>query len=122
MIPPNTIITSIDSRHQIHISANATVSAQQISLVFGGIFSSPTQLFDFDPKENKISPVSPPLNDPNLPTFAAFVTRMLVLPNGQVLFNDGLGNQLYAYTPRGSAKAYLPVIERVSAATMACSP
>ena len=58
--------------------------------------------------------MSPPLNDPNLPTFAAFVTRMLVLPNGQVLFNDGLGNQLYAYTPRGSANhAYLPVIERV---------
>src|SRR5205814_8694919 len=41
-------------------------------------------------------------------------TRMLVLPNGQVLFNDGLGNQLYAYTPKGSAnRAYLPVIERV---------
>jgi hypothetical protein len=114
VIPPQTIITSIDSRHQIHISANAAASAQAISLVFGGVFSSPTQLFDFDPKENEISPVSPPLNDPNLPTFAAFVTRMLVLPNGQVLFNDGLGNQLYAYTPRGSAnRAYLPVIERV---------
>ncbi len=42
--------------------------------------------------------------------------RMLVLPNGQVLFNDGLGNQLYAYTPRGSAnRAYLPLIERVQA-------
>ncbi len=114
VIPPNTVITSIDSRHQIHISANAAAAARQISLAFGGVFSSPTQLFDFDPKENEISPVNPPLNDPNLPTFAAFVTRMLVLPNGQVLFNDGLGNQLYAYTPRGSAnRAYLPVIERV---------
>jgi hypothetical protein len=114
VVPPNTVITSIDSRHQIHISANAAASAQQIGLVFGGIFSSPTQLFDFDPKENTISPASPPLNDPNLPTFAAFVTRMLVLPNGQVLFNDGLGNQLYAYTPRGSANHnYLPVVERV---------
>ena len=114
VIPPNTIITSIDSRHQIHISNNAAASAQAISLAFGGEFSSPTKLFDFDPKENQISPVSPPLNDPNLPTFGAFVTRMLVLPNGQVLFNDGLGNQLYAYTPKGSAHhAYLPVIERV---------
>ena len=55
MIPPNTVITSIDSRHQIHISANAAASAQQISLVFGGVFSSPTQLFDFDPKENHLS-------------------------------------------------------------------
>jgi len=114
VIPPGTVITSIDSRHQIHISANAAASAQQISLVFGGVFSGPTQLFDFDPEENEISPVSPPLNDPNLPTFAAFATRMLVLPNGQVLFNDGLGNQLYAYTSRGSTNpAYLPVIERV---------
>lgn len=114
VIPPNTVITSIDSRHQIHISANAAASAQALNLVFGGVFSSPTQLFDFDPKENSISPVSPPLNDPNLPTFAAFVTRMLVLPNGQVLFNDGLGNQLYVYTARGSTnRAYLPVIESV---------
>ena len=114
VIPPNTVITSIDSRHQIHISNNAAASAQALNLVFGGVFSSPTQLFDFDPKENSISPVSPPLNDPNLPTFAAFVTRMLVLPNGQVLFNDGLGNQLYVYTSRGSTnRAYLPVIESV---------
>ena len=114
VIPPGTVITSIDSRHQIHISSNAAASAQAVSLVFGGVFSSPTQLFDFDPQENRISPVSPPLNDPNLPTFAAFVTRMLVLPNGQVLFNDGLGNQLYAYTPRGSTNpAYLPVIQKV---------
>ena len=114
VIPPNTVITSIDSRHQIHISANAAASAQQISLVYGGVFSSPTQLFDFDPKEGRIAPVSPPLNDPNLRTFAAFVTRMLVLPNGQVLFNDGLGNQLYAYTAKGSTNpAYLPVIEKV---------
>jgi hypothetical protein len=114
VIPPGTVITSIDSRHQIHISANAAAAAQQISLVFGGVFSSPTELFDFDPQEGTISPVSPPLNDPNLPTFPAFVTRMLVLPNGQVLFNDGLGNRLYAYTPRGSTNpAYLPVIENV---------
>jgi hypothetical protein len=114
VIPPGTVITSIDSRHQVHISANAAAAAQQISLVFGGVFSSPTELFDFDPQEGTISPVSPPLNDPNLPTFPAFVTRMLVLPNGQVLFNDGLGNRLYAYTPRGSTNpAYLPVIENV---------
>ena len=115
MIPPNTIITSIDSRHQIHISNNAAASAQQIGLVFGGIFQNPTKLFDFDPKENKISLSTPSHNDPNLATAPAFVTRMLVLPTGQVLFNDGFGNQLYAYTPSGSANhAYLPVIERVN--------
>ena len=56
VIPPQTVVTSIDSRHQIHISANAAASAQQISLVFGGALSSPRQLFDFDPKGNSISP------------------------------------------------------------------
>ena len=59
VIPPNTVITSIDSRHQIHISSNAAVSAPQISLVFGGVFSSPTQLFDFDPEGKRNLPGEP---------------------------------------------------------------
>lgn len=114
VIPPGSFITSIDSRHKIHINANATASAEEIDLVFGGLFSNPTELFDFDPKEGKISPVNPPLSDVNLALFPAYQTRMIVLPNGQVLFNDGATNQLYAYTPEGSADpAYLPVIEKV---------
>ena len=116
VIPPGSFISSIDSRHRIHTNANATASAEKIALVFGGIFSSPTELFDFDPQEGSISPVSPPLSDANLVGIPAFVTRMIVLPNGQVLLNDGASNQLYAYTPRGSANtAYLPVIEKVEA-------
>lgn len=114
VIPPNAAITSIDSRHQVHISANAATSAQGVSLVFGGVFSSPAELFDFDPRDETISPVSPPLNDPNLSAIPAFPTRMLVLPNGQILFHDGVSNQLYAYTPRGSTNpAYLPVVQRI---------
>ena len=115
VIPPGTIITSIDSHNQIHISSNASASAEKISLVFGGIFSNPTELFDFDPQEGTISPVRPALNDSNLlAPYGSFVTRMLVLPNGQVLFNDGQSNQLYAYTPAGSTNsAYLPVIQNV---------
>jgi hypothetical protein len=114
VIPPFTYITSIDSRHQIHISANATGSTTGLGLVLGGLFSNPTQLFDFDPREDRVSPVNPPLSDPNLPFIPAYVTRMLVLPNGQILFNDGAGSQLYAYTPKGSANpAYWPVIEHV---------
>jgi hypothetical protein len=114
VIPPGAFITSIDSPHQVHISTNATASAEKIALVFGGVFSTPTELFDFDPQAGNISPVSPPLSDPNLAAIPAFVTRMIVLPNGQVLFNDGATNKLYAYTPAGSANsAVLPVIENV---------
>jgi hypothetical protein len=114
VIPLGAFITSIDSPHQIHINASATASAERIALVFGGVFSSPTELFDFDPQAGSIAPVSPALSDPNLAAIPAFLTRMIVLPNGQVLFNDGVTNKLYAYTPEGSANsAYLPVIENV---------
>jgi len=114
VIPPGAFITSIDSLHQIHISANAEVSAAGVGLVLGGIFSSPTELFDFDPRSQRISPVRPALSDPNLVSDPAFTSRMLVLPTGQVLFNDGAGSQLYVFTPAGSADpAYLPVVDKV---------
>jgi hypothetical protein len=114
VIPPGAFIKSIDSRHQIHISKNAETSAESVGLVLGGIFSNPTELFDFDPRSQRISPVRPALSDPNLASDPAYTSRMLVLPSGQVLFNDGAGSQLYIYTPAGSADpAYLPVIDRV---------
>jgi hypothetical protein len=113
-IPPGAYITSIDSSHQIHISVNATGSAPSIDLLLGGIFSNPTELFDFDPSSGRTSPVRPALADPNLASDPAFIDRMLVLPTGQVLFSDGEGSQLYVFTPSGSADpAYWPVVDRV---------
>jgi hypothetical protein len=78
-----------------------------------GLFSAPTQLFEFDPVSNKIAPISPAIPDPNLATNPAFVTRMLVLPTGEVLFADGSA-QLWIYTPDGApAPSWLPVVENV---------
>ena len=82
--------------------------------MFGGIFSNPTRLYDFNPQSGTSSPVSPPLSDLNLDADASYLSRMLVLPTGQVLFNDGVSNQLYIYTPKGSANpAYWPVIDKI---------
>ena len=79
-----------------------------------GTFSAPTQLFDFNPTTNTISPVSPPIPDPNLALRPAYPTRMLVLPTGQVLFSDG-GAQIWAYTPDGEPDPALrPVINGVA--------
>jgi hypothetical protein len=79
-----------------------------------GTFSAPTQLFYFDPTTNTISPVSPPIPDTNLSFVPAFVTRMLVLPTGQVLFSDGSA-QIWAYTPDGEPNPdLLPVIKTVA--------
>jgi hypothetical protein len=100
-IPGGAAIASVDSATQIHMNTNSFASIAADPLKFGGIFSNPTQLFDFDPTANTISPVSPALSDPNLPSSPAYPTRMLVLPTGQVLFNDS-SQQLYVYTPTGA--------------------
>ena len=82
------------------MSNNATATNLGVTLRFGGVFSNPTQVFDFNPTTNTISPVSPLIPDPNLSNTPAFVDRMVVLPTGQVLFNDG-SRQLYIYTADG---------------------
>jgi hypothetical protein len=54
-----------------------------------GPFEPPTQLFDFDPAANTITRVSPALADANFANTPSFVTRMLTLPTGEVLFSGG---------------------------------
>jgi predicted outer membrane repeat protein len=74
------------------------------------IFNGPTNYFEFDPVAGTMTPV---LNGPanNVP---AFTGRMLMLPNGQVLFANG-GNQLFVYTPSGATVAAgVPTISGVS--------
>jgi len=78
-----------------------------------GPYEPPTQLFDFDPAANTISPVSPAIPDTSLNT-NAYQTHMLVLPTGQVLFEDG-SYQLWVYTPDGAAPAsYQPAVTNVA--------
>ena len=103
-IQPNTFIVSVDSKSQVTLSAPATATQSGDSITFGGTFSNPTELFDFNPSTNRITPLSIP--DPNLPYLGAYLDRMLTLPTGQVIFTDG-GSQPWIYTPEGSAKASL---------------
>lgn len=78
-----------------------------------GTFSAPTQLFDYDPVANTITGVSPTIPDNNLASIPAFITRMLVLPNGQILFSDS-SQQLWVYTPDGTPEqATVPVFANV---------
>lgn len=78
-----------------------------------GTFSPPTQLFDYDPAGNTITPASPTNPDANLSNIPAFITRMLVLPNGQILFSDST-RQLWIYTPDGAPQpSWVPVFSNV---------
>ena len=104
-IPSAATIKSIDSPSQVTLSGNATASGNG-AIVFGGRFSPPAQLFDFDPASNQIAPVSPALQDNQLTTIPAYKTWMLMLPTGQLLLADNT-QQLYIYTPDGTAPASL---------------
>jgi hypothetical protein len=122
-IPQNSYIYSVSAdgstitlgnydANRNRIQINALTTQGSIALIFGGVFSSPTQLFDYDPNAGSMTPISNP--SAVLAYVPAFVTRMLVLPTGQLLFNDST-NQLYAYTPDGSAPGALrPVVNRVT--------
>jgi hypothetical protein len=76
------------------------------------VFDAPTEVFDFDPQTNAITEVTPPTSD--LSAIPAFVTRMVLLPTGQVLFSDS-DTQLWIFTPAGSAPKNLrPRVEGIA--------
>ncbi|HEY2445407.1 MAG TPA: hypothetical protein VGI20_06685 [Rhizomicrobium sp.] len=83
-----------------------------------GVFNSPSHFFEFSISKKtglgKITQVSDPTEAPNTSSFEG---NLLVLPTGQVLWDDSQvsPNEVAVYTPRGSAKAaWLPKIKSVS--------
>ena len=110
-IPRGAVIYSVDSPTSITLGTfdssgnlvkiNALQTQDNLSLVLGGVFSSPTQLFDFNPNAGTMTPIAAPAGS-LFATEPAFLTRMLMLPTGQLLLSDS-SNQLYVYTPSGSA-------------------
>lgn len=80
-----------------------------------GLFDAPTQLFDFNPATNTIGPMDAPFPlQSDLDQIPAFITRMLMLPTGELLFSDS-DQQLWVYTPAGDAPNRLqPRIEGIS--------
>jgi hypothetical protein len=114
-ITPGSFILSVDSASQVTISspASATTSADAIS--WGGTFSLPTELFEFDPLLNSIHQITSALPDPNLPFEPSYPTRMLILPTGQLLFSDS-SSQLWVYTSEDAPNPFLrPFITKVNA-------
>ena len=112
VIPANTTIASVDSATQVTLSNSATASGTT-SLIFGGTFSAPTQLFDFNPAgAGTITPLT--AGSPfDLSTTGAYTTRMVVLPTGQVLF--GTGGSVAVYTPDGTASPTLrPIVNNIT--------
>lgn len=106
-IPSGSVITSVDTATgEAEIDSTTTASATGESIFYGGPYSAPTALFNFDPVNNTTTPFSPALPDSNLATTPSFEFRMLMLPTGQLLLSDS-SPSLWVFTPSTSASATL---------------
>jgi Kelch motif protein len=113
-IPGGSYIVSVDSPSQVTISSPATATTSGDTISWGGTFSNPTELFDFDPRTNTISQVTSALPDGNLPYQGCYPSRMLILPTGQLLFSDDT-SQLWVYTSSGAPNQELrPLIKNIN--------
>jgi hypothetical protein len=79
-------------------------------------YNIPTHFFVYNAGSNTLTQAP---DVPNAPNDTSYATRMLALPNGQVLFNDG-SNQMEVYTDGGTPNtAWDPSITSMSATTLA---
>ena len=79
-------------------------------------YNIPTHFFVYNAGSNTLTQVP---DAPNAQNDTSYQTRMLVLPNGQILYNDG-SSQMEVYTDGGTANpAWAPSIRSVSDSSLA---
>jgi len=79
------------------------------------VYSTPLEFYLYNAASNTLSPVPDIANAANDSTY---YTRMLALPNGQILFNDG-SEQMELYTAGGTPNpAWAPSISSLSSASL----
>ena len=79
------------------------------------VYNSPTHFFVYHASSNTLTRVA---DVPNAPNDSSYYTRMLALPNGQVLFDDG-SSQMEVYTAGGTPKpSWKPSITYLSRTTL----
>ena len=76
-----------------------------------GYLAGPTSFFEYDPVQNAMTQVNGPTGQTS--TAAAYVMKMLALPDGNVLVD--IGSTLYVYVPTGAAlTAWQPTITSIT--------
>jgi hypothetical protein len=65
------------------------------------VYNAPTHFFLYHASSNTLTQIP---DTPNAPNITSYQTRLLALPNGQVLYNDG-SSQLEVYTAGGTPNA-----------------
>ena len=79
------------------------------------LYNTPTHFFVYDASSNTVTQIP---DAPNAQNDTSFQTRMLALPNGQILYNDG-SSQMEVYTAGGTPNpAWAPSITSLSNTTL----
>jgi hypothetical protein len=79
------------------------------------VYNTPTHFFLYRAKTNTLTQIP---DAPNAPNVTSFQTRMLALPNGQVLYNDG-SIHIEVYTAGGTPKeSWRPSISSLTSAAL----
>jgi hypothetical protein len=79
------------------------------------LYNAPTHFFVYDPGSNTLTQIP---DAPNAQNDTSYQTRMLALPNGQILYNDG-SPEMEVYTAGGSPNsAWAPSITSLSNTTL----
>jgi hypothetical protein len=80
------------------------------------VYNTPTHFFVYNASSNSLTQIP---DVPNAPNDSSYYTKMLALPNGQVLFNDG-SSQMEVYTAGGTPNpSWAPRITSLSSARLA---
>jgi hypothetical protein len=80
------------------------------------VYNTPTHFFLYDASSNSLTQVP---DVPNAPNDTSYNTRMLALPNGQILFDDG-SSQMEVYTAGGTPhRSWAPAITSLSSRRLA---
>jgi hypothetical protein len=80
------------------------------------VYNTPTHFFVYNASSNTLTQIP---DVPNAPNDSTYYTKMLALPNGQVLFNDG-SSQMEVYTAGGTPKpSWAPSITSLSSTHLA---
>jgi hypothetical protein len=80
------------------------------------VYNTPTHFFVYNASSSTLTQIP---DVPNAPNDSSYYTKMLALPNGQVLFNDG-SSQMEVYTAGGAPEAsWAPSITSLSSTHLA---
>jgi hypothetical protein len=106
--------TADDAPAAVMPNGDVIFTADQ-ALAFGE-YSGPTAFFDYSPGAGTITQLTGPNApaDPGL-AYGSFPDRMLVLPNGQLMFSDGNYGLTFVGTPSGAPQPqWRPVVQGIS--------